>query len=112
MDTFFLLLLANVNMLQNIITVISVCYYIFMNYVFLVRSFCVKFIRYDPHALFVIVNLQSIFYAEFGGMFIIYLHNKFHMPNYNDLSVITLKHEAKECFRGYHVVFCILKNLY
>jgi hypothetical protein len=32
-------------------------------------------------AMFVTVNLQTIFRVQYVGMFIIYFHTKFHMPS-------------------------------
>jgi hypothetical protein len=48
--------------------------------------------------IFVIVDLQTIFYAQFVSMFIIYCHTKFHIPSSNCSLVITVKLKAKGHF--------------
>jgi hypothetical protein len=46
------------------------------------------------------VDLQTIFNTEFVGMYMIYLHTKFNVPNSNGSSCITIKLEAKYRFHA------------
>jgi hypothetical protein len=48
--------------------------------------------------MFVIVDSQTVFYAWFVGMQMIYLHTKFHMLGNNGSLVIVVKLKAKDNF--------------
>jgi hypothetical protein len=48
--------------------------------------------------LFVIIDLQMTFHAQFVCVFVINLFTKFHMPNSSGSLVIAVKLKAKENF--------------
>jgi hypothetical protein len=62
--------------------------------------------------MFLIAYSQTMFYAkyEYIGMYIIYLHTKFHMCGSNGSLVTALKPKAKEIFHTTISLFYILKE--
>jgi hypothetical protein len=61
--------------------------------------------------MFVIVDLQSVFNMECVGMFMICVHNRFHMPVSSCLVVIPIKPEMKENTCMADIQFSFLKKL-
>jgi hypothetical protein len=47
--------------------------------------------------LFLIFDIDTIFNTEFVGMYVLYLHTKFHMPDCSDSVVTTVKPKARVC---------------
>jgi hypothetical protein len=61
--------------------------------------------------MYVNVDLQTIFYSEFVGMFVIYLRTRIHMSGYSGSLVIAIKLKAKYiCHTAAMLLFYILES--
>lgn len=49
-------------------------------------------------SMFVTVDSEAVFNTRFVCIYMVHLHNKFHMPNSNDSSIIAFKLKAKYRF--------------
>jgi hypothetical protein len=81
-----LILFIIVDMLQNVVTHINVCFNIlstqtdFLNVKYKDHK---QTQRFSPSACFVMTPLKTTFPTKFTGVFIVYVQTKFHIPKYD-----------------------------